>query len=158
VVGIRPGDGLREPPRSAARNDIVLAIDDRPFLSGDLAVAREGPERLRLHVLREGGVVVLEQPATAAERATLAEHVALMSADTVLLQPTPGSAALAAGLRSGDRAETVDGTTVREWRDMRKAIERAGDRPITMTVRRVRSGALPSFYDPAQQDRRWTRS
>ncbi|HZN40098.1 MAG TPA: RIP metalloprotease RseP, partial [Planctomycetota bacterium] len=95
---------------------------------------------------------VLEQTASKAERAVLAEHVALTRADTVLLQPTPGSAALDAGLRSGDRAETVDGTAVREWSDMRRAIERAGDRPISMTVRRVRSTALSTFYDPAQKD------
>ena len=151
VLGIRLGDGF-ENRLGLQRHDIVLAIDDRPFLSGDLAVVRDGPERMRVHVLREGREVVLEQTASAFDRAALAEHVALTSADTVLLLPTPGSAALAAGLRSGDRAETVDGTPVREWHDMRKAIERAGDRPIAMTVRRVRSGALSTFYDPAQKD------
>ena len=151
VLGVRLGDGFTN-RLGLQRNDIVLAIDHQPFLSGDLAVAREGPERLRVHVLRDGREVLLEQTASALERAALAEHVALASADTVLLLPQPGSAALAAGLRSGDRAETVDGTTVREWHDMRKAIERAGDRPMSMTVRRVRSGAVSAFYDPVLQD------
>ncbi len=151
VAGVRQGNAFVE-RLGLLRDDVVLAIDDQPFLAGDLTPVRAGPERLRVHVLRNGGVVVLEQRAAAIDRVALAENIALTNDDSLMLQPTPDGAARAAGLRSGDRVESIDGTAVDTWDAMRRAVESAGDKPLAMTVRRVRDRALSTLLDASQKD------
>jgi regulator of sigma E protease len=114
IAGIRSGSPLVE-GLGLQRGDVVLAIDGRPFTGGDLAVAAEGPERLVVHVLRGGKEFVLEQPADAAARRALAEHVALDADASLMLAPTEGGPAAAAGVRTGDRVVAVDGEPAEEW-------------------------------------------
>lgn len=123
--------------------DRVLAIDGRRLTEGTLAAAALAHGPLRLLVQRGAERVRLEQPATAEERAGLAAGVALGAADTLQVVPGPGSAALAAGLRAGDRLVAVDGQPLRTWTDLRTAIERAGERSVRLTVQRPAAG-LPA--------------
>jgi len=149
VRGIRPGHPLVE-RLGLQRGDVVLAVDGQPFVAGDLATFAAGPERTRWLVERRGERLTLEAPATAAERAEFAAHVALGPVDErTIVQPTPGDAAEAAGMRSGDRVVAVDGAPIEDWETMRDAVEAAGERPLRFTVRRLPAGAAEDALENA---------
>ena len=150
VQGIRPGSRLVQ-GLDLRRGDVLLAIDGKPFLSGELASFATGPERMRVHLLRDGREVVADQPATAAERAALAAHVAIGVDDVLMLKPTGEGPALTAGLLPGDRVESIDGAPVADIPTLRKHVERAGDRPMQVRVRRLPAG-LTTFFDPERRD------
>jgi regulator of sigma E protease len=141
IKGLRPGNelvarlGLR-------RGDIVLAIDGAPFVAGDLAVAASGPSSTRWLVERDGQLVVLEQPATAAQRATLPEHVAL-APDTgaVFVRPTADGPAAAAGLQAGDCIVQVGDSQITAWSDLVRSVEAAAGQPLRLRVARLAPGA-----------------
>jgi membrane-associated protease RseP (regulator of RpoE activity) len=48
----------------------------------------------------------------------------------------PNSAAAAAGLRVGDEIVAIDGTSVKQWAVLKRAIERSGGEQLTLTVER----------------------
>jgi regulator of sigma E protease len=143
VMGLRPGHALVE--RLGLRHgDIVLAIDGTPFVTGDLKVVTRpasGP-RTRWLVQRGGRRVVLEQDATAAERATLAEHVALtLDQQSLLVAPTENSPAGAAGLVAGDRIVQVDDVPIATWADLVRTVEAAEGRTLRLQVLRLGADA-----------------
>lgn len=140
VQGLRPGNPLVD-RLGLRRGDVVLAIDGQPFVGGDLAVAADGPQRTRWSVLRDGKVVDVEQPATPAERATIADHIALTNDQSVLVLPLPGQPATEAGLLPGDRIVAADGVPLHAWSDLQAAVEAATDRPLRLQVQRVGAGA-----------------
>ena len=151
IVGIRPGAALVE-RLGLRRDDVLLAVDGKPFLGSDLAAAMaNGPERLRLHLRRDGKEVALDQPASPAERTELASHVALGNDASMMLHPTPGDAAFAAGLQPGDRLESIDGRSTPDWASLKDAIEAAGTKPLAVHVRRLPAGTT-SFFDAARGD------
>jgi regulator of sigma E protease len=144
VAGIRPGHPVLE-RLGLQRNDVVIAIDGRTFLGGDLAVAATGPEATTWLVERGGEPVLLEQRATAAERATIPEHVALAGDDrSLMLLPMPEGPAARAGLLPGDRVLRVGDADIGDWDDLRTAVEGAGDQPLRLQVRR------PSIDSPRE--------
>jgi len=149
IVGIRPGSRLIQ-GLDLRRGDVILGIDDKPFLSRTLDVARTGPERLKMHLVRDGQLLIADQPATSAERAELVTHLAL-GVDVLMLQPTPDGAALAAGLQAGDRVESVDGEEVTDIPGLRKFVEREDPTPLKVRVRRLPPN-LANFYDPIRRD------
>ncbi len=123
------------------RGDVLLAIDGVPFTSGDLAVAATGPATLRIHVRRNAAVVVLEQPASAADRAGLAAAIVLRGDDSLMLLPSANAPAALAGLRAGERIAVIEGQPVGSFDDLRKAIERSDGRALPITI---------ASLDPAQ--------
>jgi len=141
IKGIRPGNELVS--RLGLRHgDIVLAIDGHPFRSGDLAVAASGPARTRWLVQRDGKTLALEQQASADERVSLVEHVALTDDPTaVLVRPTADSPAAAAGLQSGDRIVRADDRAIDTWQDLVAVVEAAGDAPVRLQVQRLAADA-----------------
>lgn len=149
IQGLRPGHPLVE-RLGLRRGDVVLAIDDRPFVNGDLTQFVAGPDRTRWLVSRAGATLTLEQATNATERASLAAHVSLGAAmDMRYLHPMAGGAALAAGMQSGDRVERIDDREIDDWADLRKAVEAAGEKSLRITVRRLPSdAAADAFADP----------
>lgn len=150
IAGIRPGAALVE-RLGLRRDDVLLALDGLPFLGGDLQVAANGPERLVVHVLRDGKELVLEQAATTAERAGLASHVALANDPSMMLHPTEGGAALAAGLQPGDWLESIDGKPVGDWGALTDVIEASAGKQLVVRLRRLGAGSL-SFFDSTRGD------
>lgn len=149
VLGIRPGNALVD-RLGLRRGDVVLAIDGKPFTSGDLAIFKSGAERTRWLVQRRGERLTLESGVTADERNTLGDHVALgQSGDQPIVQPNPGDPAEAAGMRSGDRVVRIDDTPVTDWEAMRKAVEAAGERALRFTVLRLSDHAPEDAFTKA---------
>lgn len=150
VVGLRTGDaavaalGLR-------RGDVLLAIDGRAFTGGDLAAAlAEGDPSptVECTVARDGGTTILR--AAIPDRAAFASAVALGDDGSLLLLPQADGAAAAAGLRAGDRLLRVDGEPVRDFKVLRKLVQRAGDQPLRLTLARARGAA--ASIDPERHD------
>ncbi len=132
------------------RGDTVLAIDDRPFTTGELTSFGSGPDRTRWHVQRDGKTLVLEGATDAAERGSLRDHVALgRDSASLLLDPVDGDPAANAGLRSGDRVIRIDERKIDDWADLVSAVEGANERPLQMVVRRLAAGAAAdALADP----------
>ncbi|MBZ0150824.1 MAG: RIP metalloprotease, partial [Planctomycetes bacterium] len=59
-------------------------------------------------------------------------------------------AAAAAGLHAGDRLLRVDGEPVRDFKVLRKLVQRAGDQPLRLTLARARGAA--ANIDPERHD------
>ena len=68
--------------------------------------------------------------ATPAERAKLVECVALGNQLTLQIMPTDDGAAKAAGIKSGDWIQTINGNPVSDWEDLRTTIRAAGARCV----------------------------
>jgi len=150
VIGLRSGSRLVQ-GLGLRRGDVILAIDGVPFLSGNFTGAARGPERLRLHLLRDGQEIVAEQPASTEERQELANFVALGVDGVLMLTPLPEGPALAAGLQAGDRLESIDGEEVGDILALRKCVEGATAQPMKVRVRRLPQG-LTTFFDPVRRD------
>ena len=141
VLGVRPGDPLVE-RLGIRRDDVVLAVDGRPFLDADLGGFASGSGSTRWLVERRGQRTVLEATATPAERAGLREHIALGASDEMLLlQPKPGDPAALAGMRSGDRLVRIDDDTIDDWDELREVVEGAAGRSLRVVVRRLADDA-----------------
>jgi regulator of sigma E protease len=146
--------GIRQDDANAARigiarGDVVLAIDERAFLSGDLVAAMAGNGVLTMTVRRGREVVRLAGEFDAAARRALAEAIALATDDPQVVVPSPGAAAAAAGLLPGDRIEAVDGEPIGAFDELRAAIEAAAGRSAQLRVRRA---AVAVAVDPASAD------
>lgn len=149
VVGIRAGSRLIQ-GLDIRRGDVILAIDGTPFLSRTLDLARSGPDRVTIHLVRDGQLIVADQPASLAERNELTTHLAL-GPDVLMVVPLPGGAALAAGMQPGDRIESVDGEEVSDFPALRKFVERTDQSPLKIRVRRLPPDTKV-FYDPIRRD------
>jgi regulator of sigma E protease len=136
VRGLRPDVPIVQ-RLGLSRGDVLLAIDDQPFVAGKLDGAKVGPTNLRLQIRRAGKPLLLEQPATADERAAFVDSVALQADDSLMLWPHPDGAAAAAGLRAGDRIVAVGGTTIRTFDDLRRVVEGSSRHPLTVEVVRA---------------------
>lgn len=150
IAGVRSGSRIVQ-ALGLRRGDVILSIDGAPFVGGDLAVALQGPDRLRLLVLRDGREVNCDQPASPADRAELGNHVALETDGVVMLKPLPGGPAERAGLQPGDRLESVGGELITELAALRKHVEAATDQPLVLRVRRL-TKAPASYYDPERRE------
>ncbi|MCA8973404.1 MAG: site-2 protease family protein, partial [Planctomycetes bacterium] len=150
VVGIRAGSALIA-GLGLERGDTILAIDGRVFLGGDLADFATGPTVMVVQVARDGKQVQLEHEATADDRATLADKLALGPDGSLRLQPIPDTAATDAGIADGDVVEAVAGKPIETWDELREAVEAAGDQPLSLTLRRLPAGTT-AFFDPDRRD------
>lgn len=150
VIGLRPGSRLVQ-GLGLRRGDVILAIDDAPFLTGSFTAAGRGPDRLRMHILRDGQVIVADQPASEPERKELADFIALGIDGVLMLTPLPDGPALAAGLQAGDRLESIDGEEITDILALRKRVESASTQPMKVRVRRLPPG-LTTFFDPTRGD------
>ena len=135
IAGIRAGSALVE-RLGLQRDDQLLAIDGKPFLSGDLQVAATGPDETVWLVLRDGKPITLRQPATADERAALAQHVALSGDRRLQLQPAEDGAAAAAGLLAGDWLRAIDDVEIEDWDHLRSVVLAAEENPLRVRVLR----------------------
>ena len=151
VAGWRQGAAFVE-RLGLRRGDVLLAIDGLAFTSGKLSMVSEGSGPLRLHVLRDGAEMLLLQPASAAERIALATDVALRADDSLLLMPEPDLVAAQAGLRAGDRIESVNGRTISTFEDLREVVEDSAGKTLAVVVRRAKSGGSSSWIDPMTND------
>ena len=136
VAGIRAGAVLVQ-RLGLKRGDVILGIDAKPFLAGDLAgFAAATDSSTAWRVLRDTRVVELRAEATTAERSELADKVALDTAPRLQVLPTPDSAAAESGLRPGDWIQTIDGQAVNNWEQLRQWVQLAGLRPLQVEVQR----------------------
>ena len=153
VAGLRHGASFPE-QLGLRRGDVLLAIDGVPFTSGSLAAAAAGAGPLALQVRRDGQPLTLTAPATAAERAALANEVALKVDDSLMLLPEPDRPAALAGLLAGDRIESVDGKPVRTFEDLQAAVEGSGGKTLAVVVQRLVPGGAEAWLDPASSELR----
>lgn len=148
VAGIRPGSKVVE-ELGLERDDIVLAIDGRPFLSGTLdAFASNPAPSTTWLVVRDGEQKQLTAAAAAPDRRALAELVAIDSDTRLQLLPMPGGAAEAAGLRAGDWLQRIDGEQIDDWDDLRRAVKDAGDQPLQLALLRPDPDQLTGLGKP----------
>lgn len=138
VRGLRPDVPFVQ-KLGIARGDLVLAIDEVPFTSGNLDVASAGNAgpMLRVLVRRFGREVRLEQPATREDRIAFAKNVVCKPDDSLLLFVMPDHAAAAAGMRSGDRIVSVNGKPVRTFDDLRQVVEDSDGKSLALVVART---------------------
>ena len=141
VEGIRPGSSLVD-RLGLKHGDQVLAVDDRPLLAGNLDRVASMVGSSRWLVWREGEEVALAAEATPAERAKLVECVALGNQLTLQIMPTDDGAAKAAGIKSGDWIQTINGNPVSDWEDLRTTIRAAGTNPIAFGLLRPDQAAV----------------
>ncbi|MBX3464116.1 MAG: RIP metalloprotease RseP [Planctomycetes bacterium] len=141
IRGLKPGHALIE-RLGLQRGDVLLAVDGRPFATGDLARFAGAATPTRWLVQRAGRIVALEQSTTSEERASLADAIALApDPDSVLIEPTPEGPAAAAGLRAGDRIVRVDDAPITTWQDLVGSVEGAAGRPLRLGVQRLPADA-----------------
>lgn len=136
VAGMRPGSAIAD-SLGLERQDIVLAVDAKPFLSGSLDdfAASTAPSTTWV-VVRNGERKELTANSTPADRKAMAELVAFDTDTRLQLLPMPGGAAEASGLRAGDWLQTINGEPVDDWNDLRKAVKDAGDKPMQLKLLR----------------------
>ena len=160
MIGVRPlarrVRGIRHDDRHAAaiglrRGDVLLAVGERPFLSGDLAAELAGAGPLTLVVRRGREVVRIAGDLDADARAALAANVALDADDPLVLAPVPGGAAAATGVLAGDKLESVDGRAIASFDELRAAVAAAEGKELRLGIRRT-AGALA--LDDANADHR----
>lgn len=130
-----------------ARDDVILAIDGRRFLTGELegyADAGDGAARVTTWLVeRDGERLELSAELTAADRRQLAEAVALDTDPRLQLLPTEGSAAAEGGVQAGDWLVGIDGADIADWDQLRAAVQQQGTTPLFLDILRP---------DPTQVD------
>jgi regulator of sigma E protease len=136
VGGLRPGlpavDAL-----DLQRGDVLLAIDGVPYRGPDLGVAKTGGDTLHLLVRRGGRERDLSATVSADDRQRLGEFVALTADfDGMVVQPTEGGAAAAAGLEAGDHVVGIDGEPIHGWKDLQERVRDAGERLLQLDIER----------------------
>jgi regulator of sigma E protease len=135
IAGIRPGCGLIE-RLGLLRGDHVLAIDDLPLLDSQLDRVRTGPAQMRWLVLRNGEELTLAQTASTEERVQIIEHLAFTAELSLQVMPIEGGAAILAGVQSGDWLQSINGTVLDDWEDLRSTVQEAGDKALEIKLRR----------------------
>jgi regulator of sigma E protease len=133
------------------RDDRILQVDGAAFRGGPLPIGTGSP--LRLLVVRDGKPLALQSDCTAEERQRLRDDVVLKSGNQLVMAPVEGSAAEAAGMRTGDLLVAVDGEAARTFDDLRTRVEKIGAVPLRLTVQRaVQPG--DDVFDPETGDLR----
>ncbi|MCA8980380.1 MAG: RIP metalloprotease RseP [Planctomycetes bacterium] len=133
--------------------DELLAIGDRTFLDlrllDDLLLEVGAP--LRLQVLRDGETLELTGPTlTRADAIELSKSVALtQKRDDALVFVAKGSAAEAAGMRSGDEIDSIEGAEVDDFEGIVEQTNAAIAKSavVRVTVKRQVAGGEPEFLD-----------
>ena len=135
IAGIRPGCGLID-RLGLRRGDHVLAIDGLPLLDSQLDRVLVGPPQMQWLVRRDGEELTLSQAATTAERAQLVEHLGLAAEMSLQVKPTEDGAAILAGVQSGDWIQSINGTVLEDWEDLRLIVQAAGAQPLQIVLLR----------------------
>jgi len=151
VAGLRQGVPAIE-RLGLRRDDQVLAVDGRPFVGDDLPGG--DATSLSLLVLRGQQPLQLTTPLEPGERAALAAAIVFRAGPGLLLKPTEGSPAAAAGLAPGDLLLAIDDQPVADFEDLRTRIAEAGPRPQRFRIARLGDAAVlgPSAVDPVHGD------
>lgn len=136
-----------------AVDDEVLSIGGRPFLSMSLRdeLLQEAGQPLQLRVLRAGEEVELAGPTLTRTRALeLAKSIALsQKREDSVVYVAKGSAADAAGLRSGDRIDSIAGAEVDTFDGIIEQTNAAIARSelVKITVKRTLEHGEPEFLE-----------
>lgn len=135
VTGTTPADAA-----GLATGDRIVRVDGRDIanfqeLRGRIAAA---PERTLQLTVERGGALLALPITPELDPATLAGRIWVYPWIDPVLEVTPGSAAAAAGLRSGDRVTALDGGPVRHSIDVVQALQQ---RPAQAVFTVERSGA-----------------
>lgn len=151
VAGLRQGVPAIE-RLGLRRDDQVLAVDGHPFAGDGLPPGDAAS--LSLLVLRESQPLQLTTPLEPGERDALAAAIVFRAGPRLLLKPSEGSPAAAAGLAPGDLLLAIDGLPVAEFDDLRARIAEAGPRPQRFTIARHGDAVAlaPSAVDPVRGD------
>ncbi|MDZ4774265.1 MAG: RIP metalloprotease RseP [Planctomycetota bacterium] len=151
LLGLHPCFQLVKAVRSSALanasglriGDRVLTIDGKPlwdrFDAYPLFRAAAEDGRARVQVLRDGKALELPEFALkSADAARFQSEIALANDDESRVVVVAGSAAEAAGLRSGDRIVKLGGTAIARYQDILDANKqtKSGD-TVTLEVERV---------------------
>jgi len=133
--------------------DEILSIGDRPFFSLSLRdeLLEEAGKPLRMRVLREEQVVDLESPALSrAETVQLSRAIALKQVgDSSIVFVSAGSAADAAGMRTGDEITSIGGAEVESFEEIIEQTNAAIAKSelVRVSVKRLVEGGEPQFLD-----------
>jgi len=153
VAGLRPGD-------------VVLSIDGTSVTRFEdiLSTAAMRPgETLTLEIDRDGAVMTLPVTTEIVE-ARMIDKTMQKVGDLGILYPRPaviqkvieGSAADAAGLRSGDRIIEIDGAAINHFDELYKAVAASPGKTLSITVMRdgyrVTLPATPATEQTEQED------
>lgn len=152
VAGLR--DNVLQQRLGLMRGDLVLEIDGAAFSGQSFA---GNSSTIRVVVRRDGKRIELRAEASSEERQSLDGAVALTAAmeDTFIL-PAPDSAAEAAGLRTGDRVLSIDGTEIFDWQGLQERVRAADGRAVSLVVERIAAdaGQPPSVSTVTVEPRR----
>jgi regulator of sigma E protease len=141
-AGLAPGDRVTavEGAPIAWWGDFDDAVRDHPGRDLHLRVERGGAVReLALPVEQRTGFDELGQPVEAGWVGAGFRRIASM-----LGVPNAGSAAFAAGLRSGDVVKSVNGKPIESWDELASAYAAAGQGSVRLEAERAKPGAEPA--------------
>ena len=126
--------------------DRIVSIDDEPVTTFAEVQERieRSPERQLTVVVQRGDEThalsitpKAETPVDPLAGSKKVGRVGIMPGSRrPFITVAPGSEAAKQGLQNGDAVESVNGSPVSSWRAFRKAMEAAGNAPITLGVRR----------------------
>lgn len=153
LLGVAPTENLVAAVRASAATraldlvagDLVLAVNDRPVLRRDdlLAALLASREPFTLRLERAGVFVDVGGPAlTESDAVKLASDIALeqdVEHNRVIVGP--GTAAFAAGLRSGDRILRIGGADIRGFGDVQEQVGKS--KQDTLSVEAARPATTP---------------
>jgi regulator of sigma E protease len=153
-IGILPYHGNRVdrvardgPAASLFRpGDEILSVNDRPvrdlgLLPEEVGAASDRLERIGIRRDGEARTLVPEAPLTVAD--LLASIGAPIDFASTRITPRPTMPAYEAGMLPGDRVVEVDGARTDDWREIQKAVQKAGTSSIEVVV--DRGGEKRSF-------------
>lgn len=141
ISGIRGASALAQ-RLGLERDDQILAIDGRPFLSGKLDGFAAATGATSWLVLRDDKEVELKASATAAERQQFVECIAVGGKRSLQVTPSEDGAALAAGMQSGDWIQKINGADLDDWDDLRDAVKDAKKKPLEIELLRPSAGVI----------------
>lgn len=156
VIGIAPDGympvvGVRDPASIAAlaglrTGDLVKSANGRAvhyFDDLEREVARANGE---LTITVERGGLALEEKDRKPESAEVRLAVAagtttaalgIERGDLYVFETVPDSAAVKAGVRTGDRIVSVDGVTIGDWSEFSKKVKESPNKPLELVVERA---------------------
>ncbi len=138
--GLMPGDRLLQ----------VDTTDVHTWEEANTAFAATTGDKALLTLERQGQPVRVLMPRTAGETYDLRSVGIFPEQPPVLGDVFVGEPAQQAGLREGDRIETIDGKPIASWYDVGPAINEAGGRLIEVTA--LRNGERLSFSMTPQKN------
>lgn len=140
------------------KGDQILEVDEKPVKNWKALldeVILRGGETLRLKVARGGQTLLKEvtvaQVAGDSGPGTLGiEPHFILGNEALIDEVMPGSAAMAAGLKPGDRVLSLDGQNVPGWSQMVERINKSEGRPLQVLIER--DGTSRSFSVQPRRD------